>query len=87
MKMTRYTLQGGDGEVGMARWRLESRERCWGQGDAKGEGKAAGVEVAKILGLAIHGQAESGGASGPACLCTIGHNSADGHWLNDVSAN
>ena len=33
VKMTRYTLQGGDGEVGMARWRLESRERCWGQGE------------------------------------------------------
>ena len=46
MKMTRCRLQGGDGEVGMARWRLESRERCWGQGEAKGEGKAAGVEEA-----------------------------------------
>ena len=50
MKMTRCRLQGGDGEVGMARWRLESSERCWGQGEAalmeesKGEGKAAGVE-------------------------------------------
>ena len=27
MKMTRYRLQGGDGKVGMARWRLESRQR------------------------------------------------------------
>ena len=31
----------------MARWRVESRERCWGQGEAKGEGKAAGVEEAR----------------------------------------
>ena len=46
VKMTRCRLQGGDGEVGMARWRLESRERCWGQEEAKGEGKAAGVEEA-----------------------------------------
>ena len=50
VKMTRCRLQGGDGEVGMARWRLESSERFWGQGEAalmeeaKGEGKAAGVE-------------------------------------------
>ena len=48
--MTTFGLQGGDDEVGMARWRLESSERCWGQGEAalmeeaKGEGKAAGVE-------------------------------------------
>ena len=27
VKMTRCRLQGGDDEVGMARWRLESRER------------------------------------------------------------
>ena len=27
MKMTRWRLQDGDGEVGMARWILESRER------------------------------------------------------------
>ena len=27
MKMTRCRLQGGDDNVGMARWRLESRER------------------------------------------------------------
>ena len=39
-------VQGGDGEVGMARWRLESRERCWGQGEDKREGKAAWVEEA-----------------------------------------
>ena len=87
MKMTRCRLQVGDGEVGMARWRLESRERCWGQGEAKEEGKAAGVEVAKILGLAIHGQAEGGSGHRPASACTTGHNSADGHWLMDVSAN
>ena len=42
--------------------------------------------VAKILGLAIHGQAEGGEAPGPASLCTTGHNSADGHCLMDVSA-
>ena len=50
MKMTRCRLQGGDGEVGITSWRLERRERCWGLGEdtlveeAKGEGKAAGVE-------------------------------------------
>ena len=27
VKMMRCRLQGGDGEVGMARWSLESRER------------------------------------------------------------
>ena len=38
--------------MGIARWRLESGERCWGQGEdalveeAKGDGKAAGVEEA-----------------------------------------
>ena len=46
VKMTKCRLQVGDGDVGMARWRLESRERCWGQGEAKGEGTAAGVEEA-----------------------------------------
>ena len=44
VKMTRCRLQGGAGNVGMARWRLKSRDRCWGQGEAKGEGKAAGLE-------------------------------------------
>ena len=28
VKMARSRLQGGDGKVGMARWRLESRERA-----------------------------------------------------------
>ena len=57
VKMTRCRLQGGDGEVGMARWRLESRERLpsWkmlGAGEAAwveeagGEGKAAREEEA-----------------------------------------
>ena len=37
--MTRCRLQGGDGKVEMAMWKLESREklqvgRCWGQGEA-----------------------------------------------------
>ena len=52
MKMTRCRLQGRDGEVRMASWRLERREICWGQGEAAlmeeaiWEGKAAGVEEA-----------------------------------------
>ena len=46
MKMTRCRLQGGDGEVGMVRWRQEIRDRCWRQGEAKGERMAAGVEEA-----------------------------------------
>ena len=60
--MTRCRLQGGDGEVEMARWewrggdwragRLCQVGRCWGEGEAAwvekagGEGKAAGVEEA-----------------------------------------
>ena len=48
--------------------------------------EGAGCGLAKILGLAIHGQAERGGAPGPVCVCTTGHYSADGHWLMDVSA-
>ena len=43
---TRCRLQGGDGEVGMARWRLESSERYWGQGEA------ALMEEAKVKGRA-----------------------------------
>ena len=43
-------------------------------------------DIAKILGLAIHGQAEGGRGHRPASACTTGHNSADGHWLMDVSA-
>ena len=56
VKMTRCRLQSGDGMVGMARWRLESRERlpswkmlgaergCLGGGGWKGgDGKAAEV--------------------------------------------
>ena len=46
VKMTRCRLQGEDGDVGTGRLILESRERCWWQGEAKGEGKAAGVEEA-----------------------------------------
>ena len=49
VKMTRCRLQGGDVEVGMARWRLESRERCWGQGEDKEEGKAAGSLTASCV--------------------------------------
>ena len=55
MKMTRCRLEGGNGEVGMARWRLENRKRlpswkmlggrerlaAWVE-EGEGEGKAAG---------------------------------------------
>ena len=39
----------------------------------------AGERVAKILGLAIHGQAEGGSSHRPASACTTGHYSAKGH--------
>ena len=46
VKMTRCQLQGGDGMVGMARWRLESRERLpsWKmQGACRRRGFLGGV--------------------------------------------